>query len=349
MHSSNRRHGYHRRYKICRFYQNGYCKFGDLCHFKHLRKKSSKNKHTRTRRKPISFKTPSAPYWQILKSLPCQHVNRYDNSMVSNIVQLNEHEFILCSHIEPCSYPMLLYKYHITFNQWTKVCNYTQESNILPKLCINDFRSCSSLHLYHNGDVSVYDLQSTNTTHKELRPPKKCWRVATIFAHNEYHLIGHAYGTNRRTHYIYDHQQNDWIKIFALFGDTMDSKWCNCGQIFFIKTKFVLLYICNNQVWNYAIKCRTWRKVMTLPTTISSCSKAMTNDENYMILLGSSDDRPVLNVNKEIQRIYVLNIERMRCYKSNILCPVKGGFEPIVMNGAVAGIPIIRAFLWIHG
>eukprot|EP01084_Bolivina_argentea_P041508 76609_1 len=290
----------------------------------------------------------------------------------SNLIPINKTEFAIATEFS--FYPPFggIYKYNTRINKWNILMEYP--SNIpFAKGCsfsLTFNAITNELFLYgtqiepHSKHALLAKIDITQMKYNLILIPRNYSipiEASAVIINKQYHVIG-GQGRHNSTHSILNIENNKCINGNYRFRSAF--KLWRSGAIPYgliavkSQNKLIAFGDCApksrryknsaDEIWEYCIDSKNWNVMnsVKLPCEMINFGYILTSDEKYILIFGGvcTTEKELIDfgvsVRKRLDSIYILDLETLIFYISDIGCPMVGDFDTVLMssvcmNGAV--------------
>ena len=279
--------------------------------------------------------------WNLLESY---HEHRGGYSMCSNIVKLNDDEFILVHRSE-------IHKYNVIKNKWDIM--HENDDQLRGTPCCIEYNPISNKLFVSDDDcIKIFELgvNTINYTKYETKIDQYSLFSSMIIINEECHIIG---GENINSHYVWNMKTdiNDKSQHIHTFQRISNRGWYSFGRVY-IKRKNSLYclggFLSKNfqrtdEIRKYCLETSKWTLLTEkLVYAVNYCGVAVGKDERYILIMGGYDNS---YHTKYMDVIQIFDINTDKTYISNIKLPFKGACKCIIMEDENKNELLINGFI----
>eukprot|EP01084_Bolivina_argentea_P228741 386251_1 len=288
----------------------------------------------------------SGPDWTRLEGCKNQ-------TFISNIVPLNETEFIICGD-KKSYHKAYISKYNTKTNKWTHITinDTCKTGTTLGWHSISIDMKLTKLFSCGTSNMSIINIKDFKLTKKlSLHPTNgngKYHNCSSLMINNKYHVIG---GIKNKKHLIWNNEQNKFDEMYHF--KHLKSGLQKAGFIY-VKSKQICLLFGGNDcsfypweradhtsydIWIFSMVSNQWEKSdIRLPIQCTDFGYCLTKNEKFIILFGGT--YPLYKYN--IDTIYIWQLDLMIFTKCKIKCPMKYEFRAVSMYDQSMKVVLIR-------
>lgn len=279
--------------------------------------------------------TPKQTEYISLESYP-KHQGTY--SMCSNILKLNENEFIVIHRTH-------IHKYNVIMNEWQSFHADVKHLTGTDYGIAYDQQQQKLLVTGESNTVQIFSIQNDMECIEYPLRKVDC-STSLIVTNRECHIIG---GINNDSHSIWDMNTDNKPRKIHTFKDSAHDGFKCLGWIYIERKDEIYLFggyrigtnTRSTEIRRYCVKTQKW-SILSEELSVGKnyCGVAVGSDQRYVVILGGYDQN-----SSYLDDIQVFDVDVCKLYKCNIKLPFTGACKAVVMENKTQNKLLVKGYL----